>query len=152
MGGKGDWPALCKLGGLNRHHGREAHQTASAGICHLCDAGQPGHDFHRFDFTSMLKARTSDLPWTRPSSLSRHIPQSPSKKEMFYKIDLFHVGHKGVMGDVCANAIATCHIEDVLHMCNLFCGIERGEKGDLFCFIICKMKSGNIEARFLCLT
>ena len=56
------------------------------------------------------------------------------------------------MGDVCANAIATCHIEDVLHMCNLFCGIERGEKGDLFCFIICKMKSGNIEARFLCLT
>lgn len=107
VGVKGDWPALCKLGGLNRHHGREAHQTASAGICHLCNAGQPGHDFHRFDFTSMLKARTSDLPWTRPSSLSKHIPQSPSKKEMFYKIDLFHVGHKGVMGDVCANAIVS---------------------------------------------
>ena len=96
----------------------------------------------------MLKARTSDLPWTRPSSLSKHIPQSPSKKEMFYKIDLFHVGHKGVMGDVCANAIATCHIEDVLHMCNLFCGIERGEKGDLFCFIICKMKSGTLKPGF----
>ena len=110
MGVKGDWPALCKLGGLNRHHGREAHQTASAGICHLCNAGQPGHDFHRYDFESMQKARTSDLPWTTPSSLTRHIPQSPSKTEMFYKIDLFHVGHKGVMGDVCANAIATCHI------------------------------------------
>jgi len=113
LGVKGDWPALTKLGGLTRHHGREAHKTDSAGICHLCRAGQPGFNFHRFDFTSMQAARTEEMPWLRPSSLSRKVPQSPSKREQFYKIDTFHVGHKGVMGDLCANAIATRHVQAV---------------------------------------
>ena len=61
----------------------------------------------------MQAARTEEMPWLRPSSLSRKVPQSPSKREQFYKIDTFHVGHKGVMGDLCANAIATRHVQAV---------------------------------------
>ena len=117
LGVKGDWPALTKLGGLTRHHGREAHKTESAGICHLCRAGQPGFNFHKFDFTSMQAARTGEMPWLRPSSLSRKVPQSPSKREQFYKIDTFHVGHEGVMGDLCANAIATCQLQTENKFC-----------------------------------
>lgn len=106
LGLKGDWPALTKLGCLTRHHGREASVKDGAGICHLCLAGQRGHEFHIFDYTKMKASRAPDWPWTKPSSLTTVIPQSPTQLDRFYKVDVFHTGHKGVMGDICANAIA----------------------------------------------
>ena len=112
IGLKGDWPALTKLGNLVRHHGREAHVKDGLGICHLCAAGQRGHDFHKFGYDEMLRSRTAELPWSKPSSLVSVIPQSPSKLEKFFKIDVFHSCHKGVMGDICANAIVTCTYHD----------------------------------------
>ena len=107
LGLKGDWPALTKLGNLVRHHGRESQKTESLGVCHLCKAGQPNHDFHKFGVTAMRDARTDVPPWSTPSSLTTIIPQDQTKLPDFYKIDLFHTGHKGVFGDLCANAIDT---------------------------------------------
>lgn len=114
VGFKGDWPALVKLGHLNRHHGRDAKE--SAGICHLCRAGQPGFDFNEFSFESMLAARTGDLPWDVPSPLTSVVPQDPTQLPKFYKVDIFHTCHKGVMADLCANAIVALFDLKVDHM------------------------------------
>ena len=117
IGLKGDWPALTKLGELIRHHGRESHVKESLGICHLCKAGQRGFDFHLYDYKTMKGARTDEMPWSEPSSLTTVIPQSQTNLPKFYKIDIFHTGHKGVMGDVCANAIATCTCQEYFRCC-----------------------------------
>ena len=102
---KGDWPALVKLGQITRHHGREAKD--SVGICHLCAAGQTNFDFNLFGYNDLVASRTDDLPWDTPSPLTATIPQDRTKLPMFYKVDIFHTCHKGVMADLCANAIVT---------------------------------------------
>lgn len=37
----------------------------------------------------------------------RHLPVGEPYKHLFFRIDLFHTLHKGVFGDIAANAIAT---------------------------------------------
>ena len=129
IGLKGDWPALCKLGNLQRHYGRESTVSESVGICHLCRAGQPNHPFHVFDYEKMKASRSDVAPWDKPSDLTLIIPQSrdPKITPMFFKIDLFHTGHKGVMADVAANSIETtlciiCFVSAILFvaLANLF--------------------------------
>lgn len=128
IGVKGDWPALCKLGNLQRHYGRESTVSESVGICHLCKAGQPDHPFHIYDYEKMKAARTDDPPWQKASDLTLVIPQSRDTKIMaaFFKIDLFHTGHKGVMSDVAANSIETilCIYNQILFRAILFLALQ----------------------------
>ena len=49
---------------------------------------------------------TDDLPWDAPSPLTATIPQDCTKLPMFYKVEVFHTCHKGVMADLCANSHA----------------------------------------------
>ena len=104
LGMKGDWPALTKLGQLERHHLRDG--AKQVGICHLCKAGMPDHPWHHSSFLELQRMHLdSPIPWTQPSSLFQ-VPQDWTRPETFYRIDVFHTFHKGVAGDLCANAIA----------------------------------------------
>ncbi|CAJ1453729.1 unnamed protein product [Effrenium voratum] len=110
LGLKGDWPALTKCGRLNRHHLRDAPGSNNpAGICHLCLAGQTGYAWHEWDDSAawLDTMDTAPLPWTTPSPLMK-IPHDETDSADFFKIDLFHTMHKGVLADLAASTIATC--------------------------------------------
>ena len=108
LGMKGDWPALVKSGRLTRHHLREAPASPNPpGICHLCRAGQNGFPWHSFgDSAAWLASMgvNNPLPWRQPSPLAK-IPQGPDLAS-FYKVDLFHTCHKGVVADFVASTVA----------------------------------------------
>lgn len=106
LGCKGDWPALVKVGSLTRHFGRKAAENGN-GICHLCNADQPGHKaWHMLGYGHMLRMRAgASLPWVREPSLVAAVPLTDADKPGFFKIDPFHTLHKGVMGDLAANTI-----------------------------------------------
>ena len=73
LGMKGDWPALTKLGQLERHHLRDG--AKQVGICHLCKAGMPDHPWHHSSFLELQPMHLdSPIPWTQPSSLFQ-VPQ-----------------------------------------------------------------------------
>lgn len=108
LGLKGDWPALVKLGKLQRHFGRTITSAGaeSTGICHLCRAGQDGFSYNNFDYDTMLESRRLvEPPWSSPGALTTKIPQDQTRLAQFFKIDLFHTFHKGIFGDLAANAI-----------------------------------------------
>ena len=103
LGMKGDWPALTKLGQLERHHLRDG--AKQVGICHLCKAGMPNYPWHHSSFVELQRMhQDTPIPWTQPSSLLE-VPQDWTRPETFYRIDVFHTFHKGIAGDLCANAI-----------------------------------------------
>ena len=110
MGLKADWPALSKLGSLNRHFLREAYPFG-AGICHRCMANTEAcqswheHDIQRAPWVASMAAAT--LPWKpdAESSLTRHIPMEVDFKPSFYHIDIFHTCHKGVHADLAGGAL-----------------------------------------------
>ncbi|CAJ1373736.1 unnamed protein product [Effrenium voratum] len=108
---KGDWPALCKLGQLTRHFLRnKSGEGKMVGICHMCKAGQRDQAWHITDEQHMdTLHQDAGVPWTTPSPFTRIIPQDPDKKPEFYRVDLFHTLHKGVFGDVAANAVDPHH-------------------------------------------
>ncbi|CAE7853363.1 unnamed protein product [Symbiodinium microadriaticum] len=107
LGLKGDWPALAKLGNLSRHHGRNTWVNMDGyGICHLCNGGRLGHEWHDVSYNNMRKMKEDvPPPWSRPSDLISLIPHSPSHEPDFYKVDVFHNLHKGLLADAAANAI-----------------------------------------------
>ncbi|CAE7265539.1 unnamed protein product [Symbiodinium microadriaticum] len=109
LGMKGDWPALIKLGNLNRHHLRDTWSTdAGAGICHYCMGGMRGHAWHDLSFANMLAMRQdAPPPWSTPPVLIQHVPHSILQEPYFFRIDLFHLMHKGVLADVAANAMVS---------------------------------------------
>ena len=113
LGLKGDWPALIKLGHLSRSFMRRQRAEggkASAGVCHLCRAGQPECAWHVFQEAHMdLLHKDVSEPWVHPSPFSRLIPQDASQRANFYKIDLFHTLHKGLFADLAANGIVSQH-------------------------------------------
>ena len=109
LGMKGDWPALCKLGRLVRHHLRDTADGQGPGICHLCRAGQPGFDW--FDFgrqASWLVTQDDNnpTPWNQPSPLAS-VPQGHNPAN-FYKVDLFHTCQKGIVGDFACSSLVLC--------------------------------------------
>ena len=108
---KGDWPALVKCGELKRHHLRDVSTKSSgAGICHLCLGGQESHEWHDVSYNNMKRMRIDcPPPWSNEPHLMRHLPVGEPYKHLFFRIDLFHTLHKGVFGDIAANAIATWH-------------------------------------------
>ena len=106
LGLKGDWPALIKMGRLNRHFGRDAPASQNPpGICHLCRAGRLGFPWHLNDINAawLLDPHAQDVePWNAPSPLVE-IPSDSGAS--FYMIDVFHTLHKGVFGDFAASAL-----------------------------------------------
>ena len=104
---KGDWPALSKLGNLVRHHGRmTSSRDDGKGICHLCAGGMEGQPWHDISFANMSAMRSGvPAPWNREPDLTREIPMDPSCKPQFFKVDIFHTCHKGIMADLAANVI-----------------------------------------------
>ena len=108
LGVKGDWGGLAKVGTLLRTYARDTPtQPFGTGVCHLCKAGMRFHPWHKVDFESMLRARNGvEDPWKEPPPFVQHIPMVQSKAAEFFKPDMFHTAHKGVVADTCANAIA----------------------------------------------
>ena len=112
---KGDWPALNKIGNLTRHFGRKSDKPDSEkpgkGICHLCRADMEGHrNWHAVDYKNMVKMHMdAPVPWEKEPSLVAAVPlRDDAHKALFFRIDMFHTLHKGVMGDIAANAVAPC--------------------------------------------
>ena len=107
IGLKGDWPGLTKMGQLQRHHLRDTFTSEDgAGICHLCMGGCSGHQWYDISYNNMVKMKSSVVPpWTRPPSLISCLPHSPDHEAQFFRIDVFHNLHKGVLADAAANAI-----------------------------------------------
>ena len=110
VGMKGDWPALDKLGRLNRHFRREAYPHGK-GICHLCMANTavcPQWHQHCFDSAPWVATiATATRPWghRKESSLTATVPMDPNLKPQFFLPDLFHTVHKGVHADLTGSAI-----------------------------------------------
>ncbi|CAL1148983.1 unnamed protein product [Cladocopium goreaui] len=99
LGCKGDWPALAKVGTLQRHFGRQSAKDGAAGICHLCRADQDGFkNWHDVSFSNIESMhRDVPLPWTRDPALLSAVPLPDAYKASFFKSDLFHTLHKGLM-------------------------------------------------------
>lgn len=111
IGCKGDWPMLKKMGCLTRtHHGSRAEAGNGKGICHLCMAGTREHpDWHDI-FTGSWKDLTHlTPPWNSESALTSIIPQpiELSERVWFYRPDLFHTMHKGIMAELAGSGVAT---------------------------------------------
>ena len=107
IGMKGDWAALVKCGQLVRHHLRDVSAKKSgAGICHLCLGGQESHNWFDISYDNMEKMRDgAPPPWSHEPAIVRHLPLGDPYKHHFFRIDVFHTLHKGVFGDIAANAI-----------------------------------------------
>ena len=108
---KGDWPMLKKLGHLTRtHHQGLAKRGAGKGICHLCMAGDSSYpDWHNCINGSWMCAASLEHPsppWSSEGPFTSIIRQSPSPSQtaFFYRPDLFHVMHKGVMAELTGSA------------------------------------------------
>lgn len=111
---KGDWPMLKKLGRLVRsHHQSISAPSTSKGICHLCLGGTPAFpdwsDCVNGSWMHPASLQTADPPWSSESPLTSTLAQSPSipKKAWFYRPDLFHLLHKGVMAELAGSAIVS---------------------------------------------
>ena len=107
IGMKGDWPALIKLGELRRHHLRNTWAKPDGdGICHLCNGGRLGYEWHDVSYENMLSMREGvPPPWSKPPPLISLLPHSPSHLADFFRIDIFHNFHKGLLADAAANAV-----------------------------------------------
>ncbi|CAL1139171.1 unnamed protein product [Cladocopium goreaui] len=116
IGMKGDWAALVKCGQLVRHHLRDVSAKKSgAGICHLCLGGQESHNWFDISYDNMEKMRDgAPPPWSHEPAIVRHLPLGDPYKHHFFRIDVFHTLHKGVFGDIAANAIVS--------LCDYACG------------------------------
>ena len=113
LGMKGDWPALAKLGNLARHHGRvtSTHEDGK-GICHLRVGGMFGKHWYNTSYENMMAMREgAPVPWKKEPSMTKEIPMDGNLKANFFKIDIFHTCHKGLMADLAANII----VPHILH-------------------------------------
>ena len=104
---KADWAGMAKVGCLKRSFMSDAPTKAfGRGICHLCKAGMESHPWHQVSFEEMERAHQNPpLPWTSPSPLTSIIPADPSRLPDFFRVDIFHTCHKGIIADAAANAI-----------------------------------------------
>ena len=109
LGLKGDLVALVKLAGLTRNFQRDTWSNEDGpGICHLCSAGQLGHSWHDISYENLLLMRQdSTLPWVQTPSLIAELPVDPRDLPGFFRLDVIHIMHKGVLGDLAANIIAS---------------------------------------------
>lgn len=54
-----------------------------------------------------LEHRDVPLPWNDAGALTMHVPQDQSRLPEFFKIDVFHTFHKGILADLASNGIET---------------------------------------------
>lgn len=106
---KGDWPALAKIGSLSRHFGRamKTGQSGGQGICHLCKADKPSFEnWHDVSWGNMCRMHANcPLPWSKEPALVRAVGIPREYQPDFFRFDIFHALHKGLMADIGANTI-----------------------------------------------
>ena len=104
---KGDWPALVKVASFIRHYGRETPTKGyGPGICHLCCGGQKDQAWHDLSRGNMTKLREgAPPPWKEVPGLIKRMNFVAKDQVAFFRIDLFHTCHKGIMADIAANTI-----------------------------------------------
>ena len=108
---KGDWPMLRKMANLVRFHGRHA-KGGGLGICHLCLGGTADfpdwHDASDGSWQQPASMEHCPPPWSRETSLTRNLISlslSHAQRAWFYRPDIFHTVHKGVMCELAGSAI-----------------------------------------------
>jgi hypothetical protein len=97
---KGDWPFLHKVGGLRRSFynqpKRSEAKKACVGICHWCQAGQPGIPFEdlspncEWQFTLGV-----ETPWVEQPIVLKNLCHDRSFPESFLHPDPWHGHHLG---------------------------------------------------------
>ena len=104
---KGDWPALVEVASFIRHHLRDSPSKGyGAGICHLCCGGQKDKPWHDLSRENMMKLREgAPPPWKKIPGLIKHFNFVAEDQVAFFRIDLFHTCHKGIMADIAANTV-----------------------------------------------
>ena len=107
---KGDWPILAKVGHLVRWFGRATRNAEdhAVGICHLCLAGKSEHPLH--DCSEGASWRSTFLMHSPFSNDPSTFAVLPYHDPLFYRYDIFHCGHKGIMAELAGSALATVGI------------------------------------------
>lgn len=97
----GDWPWLAKCGSLDRTFMNvQKHKNGngqSRGVCHLCQAGQPGIPYEQLASKNPIWEGTVlvQCPFSQPSPF-RNIWHAQGELPTLFHFDLFHVWHLGV--------------------------------------------------------
>ncbi|CAL1137069.1 unnamed protein product [Cladocopium goreaui] len=93
-----------KVGTLLRHFGRQVKSGNGGGhgICHLCQADRPSFEnWHDVSWANMCKMHNGCLlPWVREPGLLAAVPIPDEYKAEFFRFDIFHALHKGLMADM----------------------------------------------------
>lgn len=112
LGLTGDAPFLREAGNHIRSFsnvGKSATATRLKGVYWLCTAGKSGgppfEDVRvTADWTKHCGPH-NPLPWDTPGPLLAHLPVNEDDVASFYKPDMFHVMHAGVLKDFSASAL-----------------------------------------------
>ncbi|CAE7251665.1 unnamed protein product [Symbiodinium sp. CCMP2592] len=114
VGIKCDWPALVKLGQIKRSFYCDA-VPHGKGICHLCMANTAACPDYSGDGwkETMQHSEAFTAPWDAvPALVSQLCPGLDEwQQAAFYRLDLFHICHKGVMAELAGSGLVT-----LLHM------------------------------------
>ena len=108
---KGDWPALRKMANLSRAHNRcMAQGNRKRGICNLCLGGTVDFlDWHDINGSWLApeSLEAGPPPWDSESHITKNlVPPGPiSERSWYYKPDLFHTLHKGLLAELAASAV-----------------------------------------------
>ena len=97
---KGDWPFLHKVGGLRRSFynqpKRSEAKKACVGICHWCQAGQPGIPFEDLSPNCEWQfALGVETPWVEQPIVLKNLCHDRSFPESFLHPDPWHGHHLG---------------------------------------------------------
>ena len=123
---KGDWPMLVKMGKLER-----LFSATKKGICHMCMAGPKFPDWHEVDGSWLAPESTeASPPWNAESHVtSALIPENLpiSERTWFYRPDLFHTLHKGLMAELAGSAVDSKHNGTILARFPIlfFCNLKK---------------------------
>ncbi|CAE7751424.1 unnamed protein product [Symbiodinium sp. CCMP2592] len=110
VGIKCDWPALVKLGQIKRSFYCDA-VPHGKGICHLCMANTAACPDYSGDGwkETMQHSEAFTAPWDAvPALVSQLCPGLDEwQQAAFYRLDLFHICHKGVMAELAGSGLVT---------------------------------------------
>ena len=120
MGLKSDWAAMAKLGQLGRSFYHDS-TPFGKGICHLC----LGNTEACHEWTTETWKTTMGDSYFPPWSVEPHLVQwlcadyeNDWEKAAFFRLDLFHICHKGTMAELAGSALAT--MKHVMKACSFF--------------------------------
>ena len=120
MGVKSDWAAMAKLGQLERSFYHDS-TPFGKGICHLCLGNtETCHEWT----TETWKDTMGDLyfpPWSVEPALVQWLCtgyENDWEKAAFFRLDLFHICHKGTMAELAGSGLAT--MKHITEACSIF--------------------------------